>query len=126
MPHQIKEPPKRRLGTGTFDDYFCGVGCEGALGVFTPCMIELEVALRRLAKNVSDMEVSMKMMAHQVVKRERAVAVPRGPKAVWLPMPPNVAAISALLPCWSNTTTIRIMQTITWTTVIRAVIISVQ
>jgi len=60
---------------------------------------------------VSVIEVIMKMMAHQVVKRDRAVAVPRGPNAVWLPIPPNVAAISALLPCWSNTTTISTAQT---------------
>jgi hypothetical protein len=91
-----------------------------------PCMIEFDVEPLWLAKNVSDIEVNMKRMAHQVVSRERAVAVPRGPKAVWLPMPPKVAAISALLPCCSSTTTIRMAQTITWTRVIRAVIISVE
>jgi len=30
-------------------------------------------------------DVSMKMTADQVVARERAVAAPRGPNAVWLP-----------------------------------------
>jgi len=46
--------------------------------------------------NVND--VSMKMMAAQVVAFVRALAAERGPKAVWLPMPPKAAAMSALLP----------------------------
>src|SRR5260370_34266900 len=82
----------------------------------------IELGRLRLAKMVSEMEVSMKMMAHQVVSRERAVAVPRGPNAVWLPMPPKVAAISALLPCCSSTTTINTAQTNTSTTAIKATI----
>jgi hypothetical protein len=85
--------------------FFAGALC----GVLTFSMIELGRLL--LAKMVSEIEVSMKMMAHQVVSRERAVAVPRGPNAVWLPMPPKVAAISALLPCCSSTTTIKTAQT---------------
>src|SRR5579864_6270899 len=61
----------------------------------------------------------MKIIAHQVVRRENTVAVPRGPKAVWLPIPPKVAAISALLLCCSSTTTISTAQTITCTMVIK-------
>ena len=76
-----------------------------------PCMMDDDPPW--LAKMVSEMEVSMKMMAHQVVTRDSTVAVPRGPKAVWLPIPPKVAAMSALLPCCNSTTTIRMAQTIT-------------
>src|SRR5207248_7464098 len=78
--------------------YFCGCGCgcagvlAGAGAPFTFSMIEDGRFL--VAKTVSEMEVSMKMIADQVVILESTVAVPRGPKAVWLPAPPKVAAIS--------------------------------
>ena len=88
-----------------------GAGWDCCAGVETLSMTEIDV--RRLEIYVSPMEVSMKIMAHQVVSREKTVAVPRGPNAVWLPIPPNVAAISALFPCCSNTTTISTAQTIT-------------
>ena len=87
--------------------YFFGV----STGVGTLSITEDEP--RMLVMYVSAIDVIMKMMAHQVVNREKTVAVPRGPKAVWLPMPPKVAAISALLPCCNNTTTISTAQTIT-------------
>src|SRR6202000_1314894 len=89
--------------------YFLGAGCDWA-GMLS---ITEEPPPRMLVKYVSAMDVSMKMMAHQVVSRENAVAVPRGPNAVWLPMPPKVAAISALFPCCRSTTTISTAQTIT-------------
>ena len=85
-----------------------------------PCIMDVAPPCR--AKMLSVIEVSMKMIAHHVVTRDRAVAVPRGPNAVWLPIPPKVAAISALLPCCSSTTTIKIAQTITCTMVIKTVI----
>jgi hypothetical protein len=66
-------------------------------------------------------DVTMKMMADQVVARERTVAAPRGPKAVWLPMPPKAAATSPLFPLCSNTTTMRKKQTEMWTMVINMV-----
>jgi hypothetical protein len=50
----------------------------------------------RFTESVRD--VIMKTMAHHVVARERNVAAPRGPKAVWLPAPPNAPAKSAALP----------------------------
>ena len=62
-------------------------------------------------------DVSMKMMAAQVVAFVRALAAERGPKAVWLPMPPKAAAMSALLPLWSRTTPIRKRQTMMCTAV---------
>ena len=70
---------------------------QGVGGAFASPAASSNAASSRAAAPTA--EVSMKMIAHQVVRRERAVAVPRGPNAVWLPMPPNVAAISALLPC---------------------------
>ena len=60
----------------------------------------------------SVIEVNMKMTVDQVVAFERTVAEPRGPKAVWLPIPPNAAAMSPLLPLCSNTTMMRKKQTI--------------
>src|SRR5580704_17229253 len=83
----------------TISDYFCGVGVAGFTGcdlageALTPCCTEL-VPLWREAATESVIEVTIKMMADQVVALERIVAVPRGPKAVWLPMPPKAAAIS--------------------------------
>src|SRR5215469_15370601 len=71
--------------------------------------IEDDLALPE--KIVNEMAVSMKMMAHHVVRRESAVAVPRGPKAIWVPAPEKVAAISVPLPCSSSTTTISTAQT---------------
>ena len=60
----------------------------------------------------SVIEVTMKITADQVVALESALAAPRGPKAVWLPMPPNAAAMSPLLPLCSSTTTMMKKQTI--------------
>ncbi len=54
----------------------------------------------------------MKSTADQVVALERAVAAPRGPNAVWLPMPPKAAAMSPLLPLCSSTTMIKNKHTI--------------
>jgi hypothetical protein len=99
--------------------YFCGAGAGGVAGfagcVFagaplTPCNTEF-VTPRREAKTESVIEVSIKMMADHVVARDRTVAAPRGPKAVWLPMPPKAAAMSPLLPLCNNTTIIRNKQT---------------
>ena len=63
----------------------------------------------RFTESVS--EVIMNTMAHHVVARERNVAAPRGPNAVWLPMPPKAAVMSPLLPLCSSTTMIRNKQT---------------
>src|ERR1700677_4315027 len=65
----------------------------------------------RLKDSVS--EVIMKTTPHQVVARERNVAAPRGPNAVWLPAPPNAPARSAALPLCSMMTIIRTKHTIT-------------
>ena len=103
--------------------WFCGTvgGAEGATGIagcdlvcdgFTPESTDVG-PVRRAAKIESVIDVSMKMIADQVVARERTEAAPRGPNAVWLPCPPKAAAKSPLFPLCSKTTAIRKKQTIT-------------
>ena len=112
------------------DTYFCGAGAAGFTGAagcdvlvagFKPCKTEFEPAPRREAMIERVIEVNIKMTVDHVVALERTVAEPRGPKAVWLPMPPNAAAMSPLLPLCSNTTMMRKKQTIIWTIVISTV-----
>ena len=86
-------------------------GCDLAGETLTPWSTEL-VLLWREAKTESVIEVTIKMMADHVVAFDRTVAAPRGPKAVWLPMPPKAAAMSPLLPLCSNTTMMRNKQTV--------------
>src|SRR5579872_1908845 len=105
------------------DHYFCcaGPGFAGAdfAGCeLTPCSTDFGPLLRD-AYTDSVIDVTIKMMADQVVAFESAVAAPRGPNAVWLPMPPKAAAMSPLLPLCSSTTMIRNKHTIMWTIVIR-------
>ena len=75
--------------------WFCGTvgGAAGAgcdlvvcelVCAFTPENTEVG-PVRRAAKIDSVMEVSIKMIADQVVARESTEAAPRGPNAVWLP-----------------------------------------
>ena len=87
-------------------------GCDFVCDGFTPESTEVG-PVRRAAKIDSVIDVSMKMMADQVVARERTEAAPRGPNAVWLPCPPKAAARSPLFPLCSKTTAIRKKQTIT-------------
>ena len=102
---------------------FCGAagGAEGVVGVagcdlvwvdFTPESTDVG-PVRRAAKIERVIDVSMKIIADQVVARERTEAAPRGPNAVWLPCPPKAAARSPLFPLCSKTTAIRNRQTIT-------------
>ena len=104
-----------------FDFYFCagaagfGAGvavCDFVCEVLMPESTEFDPVLRD-AMMESVIEVTMKMMADQVVARESAVAAPRGPNAVWLPMPPKAAAMSPLLPLCKSTTMIKKKQTTT-------------
>ena len=67
----------------------------------------------RVANTESVMDVTMNMTAAQVVAFDSTVAAVRVPKAVWLPMPPKAAAMSALCPLCSSTTMIRNRQIIT-------------
>jgi len=62
---------------------------------------------------VKAIDVSMNIMAHQVVAFVRNVAAPRGPNAVWLPAPPNAPARSAASPLCKSTTIIKTPQIIT-------------
>jgi len=67
----------------------------------------------RVAMIESVNDVTIKATAEIVVAFDSSVAEPRGPKAVWEPMPPNAPAKSAAFPLCSKTTMIRKMQTIT-------------
>jgi hypothetical protein len=110
--------------------WFCGTvggaagagvaGCDLVVAGFTPENTEVGPVFRAAIID-SVIDVSMKMIADQVVARESTDAAPRGPNAVWLPCPPNAAARSPLLPLCSNTTAIRKKQTITCTVVIKTV-----
>ena len=74
---------------------FCGAGggAEGVVGLagcdFVCVDFNPESAdagpVRRAAKIESVIDVTIKMIADQVVARERTDAAPRGPNAVWLP-----------------------------------------
>jgi hypothetical protein len=74
--------------------WFCGtvggvdgagvIGCDFVCVGFTPDSTDVG-PLRRAAKIDNVIDVSMKMIADQVVARERTEAAPRGPNAVWLP-----------------------------------------
>src|SRR5208282_1120262 len=120
----------RRQTTACFSarsaSYFCCVGGVAGFGAgcvltgsdLIPCSTELgPPCLVAYIDRV--MEVSMKATADQVVALESAVAAPRGPKAVWLPCPPNAAEMSPLLPLCSSTTRIMKKQTRMWTAVTR-------
>src|SRR5579863_613173 len=92
---------------------FGGAGFAGWLWVcedLRPCSTDAGPLLRAPTTE-RVMDVTIKIMAHQVVTRVSTVAAPRGPKAVWLPMPPKAAAMSPLLPLCSSTTVIRNKQT---------------
>ncbi len=70
-----------------------------------------DAVARRDAKTDSVIDVTMNNTADQVVAFDSALAAPRGPNAVWLPIPPKAAAISPLLPLCSKTTMIKKKQT---------------
>ena len=87
-----------------------------------PCRCSVGVGLApepRVARIESVIDVSMKTIADTVVAFDNSVADPRGPKAVWEPMPPKAPAKSAALPLCSNTTMIRNRHTTTCTNVRR-------
>src|SRR5579872_3090222 len=99
---------------------FCCAGAGFDWVVFADPRTELGPR-RREAYTESVIEVSIKMTADHVVAFDRRLAVPRGPKAVWLPIPPKAAAISALVPLCSNTTITINRQTAMWIRVISAI-----
>lgn len=112
--------------TGALDCGVAGVALPGiagadfaGAGAFTCSSTLPEVAAPRVAMIDNVIDVSMNMAADIVVAFESNVAEPRGPNAVCDPIPPNAPARSAAWPLWSNTTTVRKIQTITWITVIK-------
>src|SRR3974377_2094552 len=98
-----------------------GAFCAGADFAGAEEVLPSTDRLRRPAREAytdSVIDVSIKTIAAQVVALLNTVAAVRVPKAVWLPMPPKAAAMSALLPLCSSTTVMRNAQTITWMMVI--------
>src|SRR5215813_10556208 len=87
-------------------------GCVCVVLLFTFDSTDVLCPDRRTTTIDNVIDVTMKITADQVVALERAVAAPRGPNAVWLPIPPKAAAMSPLFPLCSNTTMIRNKQTI--------------
>ncbi len=68
----------------------------------------------RVARIDRESDVTMNNTADIVVALDNNVADPRGPNAVWDPIPPKAPAKSAALPLCNKTTMIRNMHTITW------------
>ena len=90
---------------------FCaGAGADLVWLLFTFDRTDLEAG-RRSTKIDNVIEVTMKITADQVVALDSALAAPRGPKAVWLPMPPKAAEMSPAFPLCSSTTMMMKKQT---------------
>src|SRR6202011_2150058 len=109
------------VGAGTDDCGTTGAGVTGAgagvgavlgVGFDTFSRTELPPTVPRPRSTFTTIASAqtMNMIAHHVVACERIVAAPRGPKAVWLPAPPNAPARSAALPLCSSTTMISTRQ----------------
>ena len=118
----------RKTTSGSCCDYFfgaTGAGLTGAAGttgadVFTGCRSSAEPApapASRVAMIESEIDVSMKTTVEIVVAFDSKVAEPRGPKAVWEPIPPNAPARSAALPLCKRITIMRNKHTTTCTIV---------
>ena len=89
---------------GGFAPVFCAGVPVGAASFVTGTVVEVAAGafttdLCPLAESIhSPMDVTMNKTALIVVSLDRTLAVPRGPKAVWLPTPPKAPARSAALP----------------------------
>lgn len=100
--------------TGAAGAFWGTAGAEFCTGFRLKSGSELVPALR-VAAIESEIDVTINRIAEIVVAFESNVADPRGPKAVWDPIPPNAPAKSAALPLCSSTTTIKNRHTITCT-----------
>src|SRR5690242_399509 len=69
----------------TSDYFLVGVAGADCVGACSPDNTDLECPPPRAVRIDSAIEVTIKMMADQVVALVKTVAAPRGPKAVWLP-----------------------------------------
>ena len=92
---------------------FGGAVFAGAFFVVRSSNTDVPRPAFRVAMIESVNDVTIKATAEIVVAFDSSVAEPRGPKAVWEPMPPNAPAKSAAFPLCNKTTMIRKMQTIT-------------
>jgi hypothetical protein len=98
------------VDVGVGDPLTGGAAIGSCAGPCTPLMTEL--LLRPTTP--SPKAPSMNSVARTVVALVRKVAPARAPNAVWLLDPPNAAAMSPPLPCWSRTTTRRRKQISTY------------
>lgn len=73
----------------------------------------------------SEMDVSINIIVEIVVTLDIIVAEPRGPNAVWEPIPPKAPARSAALPLCRRITTIKNRHTI-MCTVVKRIAITIQ
>jgi hypothetical protein len=71
-------------------------GADFAGAERVPSSTDPEVWVRRAENTESVMDVHMNAIAAQVVARVKMLPAVRVPNAVWLPAPPNAAAMSAL------------------------------
>ena len=94
-------------------------GCFGADLAGVPSKTVAPSPAFRVAMIDSDSEVIMKTTADTVVALDNRVAEPRGPNAVWEPMPPKAPARSAAFPLCNRTTMIKKTQTRTCTIINR-------
>ena len=97
------------IGAGAADFGAAGAADFGALaGAPRRSSVGIAVAPAFLVATIdNEIDVSIKRIAESVVAFDSNVADPRGPKAVWEPIPPKAPARSAALPLCSSTTTIR-------------------
>ena len=88
-----------------------GNGCGLVAAAFSPLNTEPPLPRYRLESMESVSDVTMNTAASTVVVLDKNVAVPRGPKAVWLPMPPKAPAKSVPRALCNNTTRTRTRAT---------------
>jgi len=102
----------------------CWVACAGLAGADLSRTVDPPPPVPRLLSIPRLSDVSIKTAAAMVVAFDISVAEPRGPKAVWEPMPPKAPARSAALPLWSSTTMTRKKLTTMWAIVSRMIMFS--
>ncbi len=85
-------------GAGAGGFVVAGVVFTGAGAVVSSSSEPIAAAFGPARFTESAIDVIIKKIAHHVVARDRKVVAPRGPKAVWLPAPPNAPAKSAAVP----------------------------
>ena len=97
---------------GGVDGVFAGALCLAGVFAFSSTVVAPPlVPIVLVARIESAKDVTIKTTADIVVALESSVAEPRGPNAVWEPIPPKAPARSAAFPLCNNTTMIKKIQT---------------